>query len=273
MKKLLLTGLIALMAITLPSCQNKDHDKQEEPIKRKTKYIVEDIQRELRETNKRLTNYASKLAKSYDQVNSLTKSVAYFKNRLTIIESRQNDRFLANELNAKNSLLKGKQVFVEIALLEPEPSNFKNPLVDFPGFVNQAVKVAGIHKTKEVSVAQFMKMAKEKGTIILDARSADKYKNVHIKGAISLPFTDFTQASLDKAIPTKTTRVLIYCNNNFVNNTRVAKINFASKAGNMSLNVPTMINLHAYGFKNVYQLGPLVNMKTTKLKFEGTMVK
>jgi hypothetical protein len=38
---------------------------------------------------------------------------------------------------------------------------------------------------------------------------------VHVKGAIHLNFSDFTQANLQKIIPSPDYKILIYCNNNF----------------------------------------------------------
>jgi hypothetical protein len=36
-----------------------------------------------------------------------------------------------------------------------------------------------------------------------------------------------------------------------------------------ALNVSTFVSLHAYGYRNVYELGPAVDVGTTKLQFEG----
>ena len=89
-----------------------------------------------------------------------------------------------------------------------------------------------------------------------------------MKGALHLPFTDFTDEALRKVIPDKTSRILIYCNNNFLNEPQ----NFASKRVEVALNIQTFINLHAYGYTNVYELGPLLDVKKTKITFEGATV-
>jgi len=39
-----------------------------------------------------------------------------------------------------------------------------------------------------------------------------------------------------------------------------------------SLNISTYVNLATYGYTNVYELGPLTNVKTSKLPFEGEEV-
>jgi rhodanese-related sulfurtransferase len=105
--------------------------------------------------------------------------------------------------------------------------------------------------------------------VVLDARSADKFALRHIKGAVNLPFTDFTVESLAKVIPAKTTKVLIYCNNNFTG----APAAFAEKGAPMALNISTFVSLTGYEYTNVYELGPLRDVKKTKIIFEGTEVK
>jgi hypothetical protein len=62
--------------------------------------------------------------------------------------------------------------------------------------------------------------------------------------------------------------VLIYCNNNFLG----SPASFPSKAPGASLNISTFVNLTTYGYTNVYELGPLVDVKSTKLPFEGDEV-
>lgn len=141
-----------------------------------------------------------------------------------------------------------------------------NELIDYPQYLRIAREVQPIREKHRLTEEQFAAMAAEPGTIVLDARSADKFKLRHIKGSVSLPFTDFTADSLAKAIPAKTTRILIYCNNNF----RGAPVSLTSKAAPASLNISTFVALATYGYSNVYELGPLLDVRTTKLAFEGT---
>jgi rhodanese-related sulfurtransferase len=143
-----------------------------------------------------------------------------------------------------------------------------NPNIDFAGYARAVQETKDTRAAHRVTESRFMAMAADPGTVILDARSADKYKLRHIKGAVNLPFTDFTEESLAKVIPTKTTRVLIYCNNNF-NGDRVA---FGRKERAASLNISTFVNLVIYGYENVWELGPLLDVKTTELPFEGNAV-
>jgi len=130
-----------------------------------------------------------------------------------------------------------------------------NGQVDFSGFRALAGEVQAHRANRLVSLAQFQAMAREAGTIVLDARSAAAYKAGHIAGAINLPLPDFTAESLKRAIPSSATRILIYCNNNFENNASPVVL----KRVDLALNIQTFINLYGYGYKNVYELGDVVN--------------
>lgn len=156
-------------------------------------------------------------------------------------------------------------------MADPGPSapSIANPQIDYGSFQKIAARVAPVRELRRVTEDQFATMSAEPGTIVLDARSADKYALRHIRGAVSLPFTDFTADTLARAIPDKATRILIYCNNNF----RGAPVSLATKCAPASLNISTYITLATYGYTNVYELGPLLDVKTTKLPFAGTEVK
>jgi hypothetical protein len=143
-----------------------------------------------------------------------------------------------------------------------------NPSIRYDQFSEITVKLAPVRENHRISEAEFIRMAAEPGTLILDARSKNRYDRIHIKGAIHLALTDFTAEELAKIIPDKTTRILIYCNNNFENE----PVNFASKLAVVSLNIQTYVNLHAYGYENVYELGPKLDIHTTRLPFAGTDV-
>ena len=78
--------------------------------------------------------------------------------------------------------------------------------------------------------------------------------------------SDIAVVSLQRVIPDRATRVLIYCNNNF----RDAEGPFPSKLPSASLNLSTYIALYNYGYRNVYELGPLVDIGTTTLELEPT---
>lgn len=106
-----------------------------------------------------------------------------------------------------------------------------SPLVNFDDYLELALKVKEYRKDRLVTLEYFKKMSSEPNTVILDTRSDSMFKAKHIKGAIHLDFTDFTQDNLERLIPNKNTRILIYCNNNFLfmETPRIEDMNFASK--------------------------------------------
>lgn len=142
-----------------------------------------------------------------------------------------------------------------------------NRLIDYDKFEAQVNQVGERRDSHRVTESEFIRMAKAPDTVILDARSAEKFALLHVKGARNLSLPDITAEELAKVIPSKRTRVLIYCNNNFLNQPRA----FPSKLPSASLNIHTMNVLYAYGYTNVYELGPLVDFRTSKLTFDGEL--
>jgi hypothetical protein len=140
-----------------------------------------------------------------------------------------------------------------------------NPSIDMNGFLKVASKAAKYRETRRLTEEDFMKMSGEPGVVVLDARSKQKFDELHIKGAVNLSFPDITVDSLATMLPDKNTTILIYCNNNFVNTAA-----FPRKVPEASLNISTYISLYTYGYRNIYELGPLLDVKTTKLQLIST---
>jgi rhodanese-like protein len=143
-----------------------------------------------------------------------------------------------------------------------------NPSIDYREFRKIVFDVATDRESHRLTEKGFLDAMGDKNTVVLDARSASKYALRHIKGAVNLPFTDFTSQTLAVVIPSKTTRILIYCNNNF----KGSDTAFPGKAPAASLNLSTYTSLRAYGYANVFELGPLLDVHGTILPFEGTEV-
>jgi hypothetical protein len=144
-----------------------------------------------------------------------------------------------------------------------------NPAIDMKGFLDSSREAAKQRETRRVSEEEFIRMAAEPGTIVLDARSSERFDELHVAGALNLSFPDITVASLQALIPDKATRILIYCNNNFTNSARA----FPSKLARTSLNLCTYITLYSYGYRNVYELAPQLDPATAKLRFEGQLAR
>ena len=152
-----------------------------------------------------------------------------------------------------------------LALLVVFPVNAQdNPAIDMPGYLRIANEAAEHRAVRRVSEAEFIRLSREPGTVILDARSREKYEELHVKGAVNLSFPDIAIETLRAAIPDMATRVLIYCNNNFAN----AEGPFPAKLPSASLNLSTYIALYNYGYRNVYELAPLVDLRRSQLEFE-----
>ena len=159
--------------------------------------------------------------------------------------------------------------------VQPAATVLPNPAIDINGYLGIAQEAARHRETHRVTEDGFIRMSKEEGTIVLDARSKEMYDLLHVEGAINLSFPNIDIESLKKTLPDKSARILIYCNNNFTDPTKpagntVAARAFAGKAAVASLNIPTYISLYSYGYKNVYELGPLLDPAKTKLKLVST---
>jgi phage shock protein E len=103
----------------------------------------------------------------------------------------------------------------------------------------------------------------EPTSVLLDVRSPGAFAQWHLRGAVNLPLTDWTVETLAQTIPSKDTKVLIYCNNNFTDAIR-------RKIPPQALNLLSYTSLMAHGYTNIYELGPALRIDTTALPIVGT---
>lgn len=141
-------------------------------------------------------------------------------------------------------------------------------MIDYDSFFIMTKEFATIREQRLIGVDSFLEFSNDSKTLILDTRSKWAYDAKHLKGAIHLNFSDFTLSKLRKLIPDTQTRVLIYCNNNFLGDERY----FALKSVPLALNIPTFINLYGYGYTNVFELADLLSVDDERIVFEGTSV-
>ncbi len=175
---------------------------------------------------------------------------------------------------------------------EKQIYNYPKSLASYDDFKDLVREVEPYREQRLINFNAFIKMSKENNVVILDTRSAYRYNRKHLKGALHLDFSDFTQEELWRLIPDPNTKILIYCNNNFIGD----QIDFTSKLAKpikshsnkissietqivanrkpilLALNIPTYINLYGYGYRNVYELNELVGVNDSRVKFEGTDV-
>jgi Rhodanese-like domain len=159
--------------------------------------------------------------------------------------------------------------------LDRKQQSIPNPAIDAPGFQRTVRESAGERESKRLTEAEFLKAMQEKGVILLDARSTRNFDRRHIKGAVNLPFTEFTAESLAAIVPHKNSKILIYCNNNFKDTAGIVtgrEGSLATKMPSTALNLSTYATLRGYGYTNIYELGPLLEISTTKLPFVGKEV-
>jgi len=154
-----------------------------------------------------------------------------------------------------------------LCALAASADDMPNQLIDYAAFEQNVSAVGVLRAQRRITEDDFIRMASDPQTIVLDARSAEKFAMLHVKGARNLSLPDVTGEELARRIPSKSTRILIYCNNNFLDEPRA----FPSKALSASLNVYTFNVLYAYGYTNVYELGPLIQINRTSIPFEGQL--
>lgn len=131
-----------------------------------------------------------------------------------------------------------------------------NPQIDYAGFRKLTDDVQGLRRQHLLGYERFKTEAAKPGVLLLDARSKDAFAQGHLAGAVNLPFTDFTAASLAEVIGANRNRkILIYCNNNFRNNAAPVYL----KARPLALNISTFINLVGYGYSNVWELNQVID--------------
>lgn len=152
-------------------------------------------------------------------------------------------------------------VLTLLSIVAAQTREIPNPAIDMRGYLRLANEAAAHRATRRLTEEEFLKMSGLSGVVVLDARSKEKYDELHIKGAINLSFPDITAESLARVLPDKKTKILIYCNNNFRN----AEDAFPRKMATASLNLSTYVALYTYGYKNVYELGPLLDAGATRL--------
>lgn len=151
-----------------------------------------------------------------------------------------------------------------LAIATPAAAQSRNPQIDYPGFERLTRDVSGLRATRLLDFGAFQTMAARPGALVLDARSRDAFRRGHLRGAVNLPFTDFTDKALAKVIgPDRGRPILIYCNNNFSNN----KAPVPMKSRPLALNIQTFINLVGYGYGNVWELDEVIDFNDPKVKW------
>ncbi len=149
-----------------------------------------------------------------------------------------------------------------------KPAVVLNPLIRYDQFAVHVNEVGTLREQRRLSEQDFLEAMKEPGVVLLDARSGPMFALRHLTGAVNLSLPDFNEEALQKIVPRKDTKILIYCNNNFLG----SPVAMVSKRAPASLNIHTFVTLRAYGYTNVFELGPLLDVRSTKLPMSGREV-
>ena len=170
-----------------------------------------------------------------------------------------------------------KRVFLALAMalaaaatpaLAQQAASPTNPLIDYAGFEKLVREVGPLRDARRLDWERFDAKARGEDAILLDARSAADFARGHIRGAINLPFNEFTDARLAEVLgPDRERPIYIYCNNNFSDN--VAPV--VTKRVQLALNIPTFVNLVGYGYRNVWELADVVSIKDPRIGWVSGM--
>ncbi|MEZ5734320.1 MAG: rhodanese-like domain-containing protein [Novosphingobium sp.] len=130
-----------------------------------------------------------------------------------------------------------------------------NPLIDYPGFEELVRDIGPLREAHRLPWRDFERSARADGAVLLDTRSAEAFAQGHLRGAVNLPFSDFTDVKLQAVLGADPDRpIYIYCNNNFSDD----RPPVVTKRAPLALNIPTFINLHGYGYRNVWELADVI---------------
>ena len=127
----------------------------------------------------------------------------------------------------------------------------ENPQIDYAAFTDLVVRLGPVREAHRLAWNDWLSAARQGSAIVLDTRSAEAFARGHIRGAVNLPFSDFTDSKLRSVLGDNPRRaIFIYCNNNFRDDRPPVPL----KRAPLALNIPTFVNLHGYGYTNVWEL-------------------
>ena len=140
--------------------------------------------------------------------------------RRVIAATRRVMRWRESPVPARRRRRVGASMLAAIAIVASaqSPDPVATPSIDMAGYLRIAPEAAGASRAPPPDRAGIPHgLARLPDTVILDARSREAFDALHVAGAIHLTFPDIAVASAGaERIPNRSTRILIYCNNNFV---------------------------------------------------------
>ena len=139
-----------------------------------------------------------------------------------------------------------------------------NPQMSYDGYRALIEEVRPYRLSRLIGWDAFAAAARERNVLILDARSERQFAAGHIRGAVNVPLTEFSDELLAEVIgPDRNRPILIYCNNNF----REDRPPVALKSMRLALNLSTFTHLYGYGYRNIRELNDVVTMDDPRIQW------
>jgi hypothetical protein len=132
-----------------------------------------------------------------------------------------------------------------------------------PDFLSEAdsveyVNIGRAHKEPRiVEKYALLNLLKKHAAIVLDTRDKKDFEQLHVKGAVNLPFEQLSRSSLARLIPTKDTAIVIHDPNNMRR-----KASDQVQEVDPSWNYQVSAVLRIYGYTDIYALDPEVHLRS-----------
>jgi hypothetical protein len=145
-------------------------------------------------------------------------------------------------------------------LARPAAATVAGRAVDLNGYL-EGSRAAALHQASRLlTEEEFIRMSREKETIVLDVREFPTHHSCHVHGAENLAAAHADAGRLEALIPDKDTRILIYGYDNFS----------APPDPGASPNILALTVLYRHGYRNVYELGTVIDPAATRLTLRSS---
>ena len=119
-----------------------------------------------------------------------------------------------------------------------------------------------------ISEKTFLTLQKKPGAIVLDTQHTVAYEQLHVNGAVNLPFGQLGRSSLARIIPNRRSTILLYVPINLR-----PKASDPVKSASPSWSFQLYAILRIYGYTDIYALDPKIHLPSTKILLDGVKTK
>ncbi|MDX2113577.1 MAG: rhodanese-like domain-containing protein [Alphaproteobacteria bacterium] len=163
----------------------------------------------------------------------------------------------------------GKWIFVALLMVAQavhaqEQTNQVTP-IPYDVFFNTAAELALLREKRIISAEQLLTiMREEKDFFLVDVRDKADYESQHIKGAINIPLSSLIMKDVQKIIPDKKMKIIVYCKNALeINPTREAGLSMQAFPVFYQLGYENLHELASYSVSNLENL-PFIETEEAK---------